>query len=355
MKVDDMLISRFFKNQCTEEEARAVAGYLEAHPERLDELLGLWEDTGEQSSLSVRKKEELLETIIAQAEIKQRRPAFLRSLSIAAALLLILSFGWWMGIGTDNTPKQEKKQGKAPTIYTLVKINYGKEDMKLDIADGSVIYLKPGGELRYPEQLSKQKRDFTLKGVARFKVAEDKSRPFNVYAGGTVTTALGTDFTISSKENEDKVSVLLHSGKVVVRADSSSQLRSMKKTYLLPGNKLLINKANFNVTLIKNGDRPERRREMIGVQGQTELSSTEISFRNQRLDKIFNVLRSDFSAVIRFDKTRFKRMYFTGTFKRNAQTVVLVLNEIALLNHLNIEKRDSIYILKPQSNKQSTN
>ena len=190
-----------------------------------------------------------------------------------------------------------------------------------------------------------------LRGAARFKVAEDKTRPFNVYAGGTVTTALGTDFTISSQENEDKVSVLLHSGKVVVSADSGLQTKGMKRTYLLPGNKLLINKANFSVTLIKNADRPKLKREMMEPHGQTELSATEISFRNQRLDKIFSVLERDFSAVIEFNAAGLKRMYFTGTFKRNARTVALVLNEIALLNHLNIEKRDSVYILKLQSDK----
>ena len=353
MMIDDKLISRFFKNQCTEDEALAVAKYLEAHPEKLEEVLPqkLWDQVEEQSDLSASKKEELLAVITSRAEIKHGRPALFRTISIAASLLLILGLGWWMSIGTQ---KQEKQQVKAVTSYTLVKINYGKEDMQLDIADGSMIYLKPGGEIRYLEQLSKQKRDFTLKGAARFKVAEDKTRPFNVYAGGTVTTALGTDFTISSEE-DDNISVLLHSGKVVVSPDSSVHANGMKKTYLLPGNKLLINKINFSLALIKNADQPLLKSTGIPQNGKTELTDNEISFRNQSLDKIFSVLQSDFSADIQFEKARFKGMYFTGSFKRNGQTVENVLNEIALLNHLNIEKRDSTYILKPQSKKQSTN
>ncbi|SMC57719.1 FecR family protein [Pedobacter nyackensis] len=355
MTIDNILISRFFKNLCTEEEALAVAKYLEAHPEKLDELLphGLWDHMEELSFPSASKKEELLQAITAQAGIKERRPVLIWSLSIAASLLMVLGLGWWMGIGTYKTPDHEKET--AATTYTLVKINFGKEEMKLDIADGSVIYLKPGGEIRYLEQLSKQNRDFKLKGAARFKVAEDKTRPFNVYAGGTVTTALGTDFTISSEEDDDNVSVLLHSGKVVVSADSSVHANGMKKTYLLPGNKLLINKTNFSLALIKNGDQPVLKSEVIEQNGQTELTATEISFRNQSLDKIFNVLESNFSADIQFEKVRFKGMYFTGSFKRNDETVENVINEIALLNHLNVERRDSTYILKPQSKKQSTN
>lgn len=343
--MDNTLLERFFRNQCTEEEALNVVKYLETHPQKLDELFPeqLWLDMETLSVMPADKKETLLQAIFKQAEIKRSRTALIRVLSVAASLLLILGLGWWFGMGT-NRPVQ--LQNKPATAYTLVKINYGREDMKLDVADGSIIYLKPGGEIRYLEQLSKQKRDFKLKGIARFKVAADKTRPFNVYAGGTVTTALGTDFTISSQEEGNKVSVLLHSGKVVVSADSSTRVKGMKKTYLLPGNKLLINKTNFALTLIKKADLQDPGHKLSAPKGQTELSATEVSFRNQSLEKIFRVLQSDFSAVIEFDRAQVAGMYFTGSFKRNAHTVALVLNEIALLNHLNIERRDSTYILK---------
>lgn len=355
MMIDHTLIEKFFRNQCTEEEALRVIEYLEAHPYKLEELLPL-EQPGqieEPFLLPAAKKQQLLASILEQTKPKQNRASLRIGLSVAASLLLVLGLIWWMGrIEDQHIPLQK---GQVVTAFTLVKINYGKEEMALNIADGSVIFLKPGGEIRYLEQLGKKSRDFKLKGTARFKVAEDKLRPFNVYAGGTVTTAVGTDFTVSSPEAEGRISVLLHSGKVVVGPASSINTRRMKKTYLLPGNKLLIDKVNFGLTLIKNADRPSLPPKNLEPKGQTVLSSTEVSFRNQSLAKIFNVLQGDFSADIRFDKAQVKGMYFTGTFKRNEQTVALILNEIALLNHLNIEKRDSVYILTLQSTKQSTN
>jgi transmembrane sensor len=349
MEIDNILLERFFRNQCTEQEALEVSKYLEAHPHRLDEVFPhqLWEDMDEGSEMTADKKDVLLQKILTTLQIKRRPTTLMRMLPFAAAVLIIMGIGWWLGTGTETPDRMETQ---TVTAYTLVKINYGKEDMKLDIADGSIIYLKPGGEIRYLEQLGKQSRDFKLKGVARFKVASDKIRPFNVYAGGTVTTALGTDFTISSQEDGNRVSVLLHSGKVVVQSDSSANGKGMEKTYLLPGNKLLINKANFALALIKDAGRQMPSPKISMPNGQTELSATEISFRNQSLNEIFNVLERDFSAVIEFDKNQLAGMYFTGSFKRNAHTVALVLNEIALLNHLTIEKRDSTYILKPQSN-----
>lgn len=366
MKIDDGLLEKFFLNQCTEEEALEVVSYLEVHPEKLDELLPehLWEDIAEMSLMPAGRKEELLQSISAQIvvpkiDVKQSKlvlpgknpkvigkRAITWGLSVAATLLLVIGLSWWF---SNSKVDISKLPGEKVMAYTLVKINYGKDDMKLNIADGSVIYLKPGGELRYLERLSKKRRDFRLKGVARFKVAADQTRPFNVYAGGTVTTALGTDFTISSQEDGDKVSVLLHSGRVVVSPDSGVNTKGMKRTYLLPGNKLLVNKLNFNLTLIKNGEQFPPDRLLKRPKGQTELSATEISFRNQSLDKIFKVLQSDFSAVIEYDKAQLRGMYFTGSFERNEQTVSRILNEIALLNHLTIEKRDTVYMLKLQS------
>ncbi|SMD05464.1 FecR family protein [Pedobacter africanus] len=355
MMIDNTLIERFFRNQCTEEEALRVVEYLEAHPHKLEELLPV-ELTGQLEEpflLPAAKKQQLLEAILEQTVPQKSNSSLRLGLLVAASLLLVMSLLWWMGRSEDqHVPLQGRE---AATAFTLVKINYGKEEMTLHIADGSVIYLKPGGEIRYLEQLSKKSRDFKLKGTARFKVAQDKLRPFNVYAGGTVTTAVGTDFTVSSPEGEGRVSVLLHSGKVVVGPESSISTARMKRTYLLPGNKLLIDKINFGLTLIKNAEQPSLPLKNIEPKGQTLLSATEVSFRNQSLSKIFNVLQSDFSADIRFDKAQVKGMYFTGTFKRNEQMVPFILNEIALLNHLNIEKRDSTYILTLQSNKQSTN
>jgi ferric-dicitrate binding protein FerR (iron transport regulator) len=353
--IDNILIEKFFLNQCTEEEALRVAEYLEAHPHKLEELLPLElpDRIEEPFLLPAAKKQQLFAAILEQTKPKQNRPSLRIGLLVAASLLLVLGLAWWMGNSEDQQIPLQRRH--SVTAFTLVKINYGKEEMALHIADGSVIFLKPGGEIRYLEQLSKKSRDFKLKGTARFKVAEDKLRPFHVYAGGTVTTAVGTDFTVSSPEGEGRVSVLLHSGKVVVGPDSSINARRMKKTYLLPGNKLLIDKVNFGLTLIKNADRPSLPPKNVEPNGQTVLSSTEVSFRNQSLAKIFNVLQGDFSADIRFDKAQVKGMYFTGTFKRNEQTVALILNEIALLNHLNIENRDSVYILTLQSTKQSTN
>jgi len=356
MTIDNALIGRFLSNQCTEEEALAVSRYLTENPEKLDTLLPqtLWNNIDDKLILlPAAKKAELLKAIRAKLKVSRRRPSWVWSLSAATSLLVIVGLSWLIGKGTNEIAQPKHTVTKTTTAYTLVQINYGKEDLQLHVADGSVIYLKPGGEIRYPEHFGKQKRDFSLKGIARFKVAKDKNRPFNVYAGGTVTTALGTDFTISSVEGSDDVSVFLHTGKVVVSADTNGHRNAMKRTYLLPGNKLRINKVNFNLALIKNADQPAVKRNTVAqAKGQTEITATEISFKNQSLDKIFEVLRTEFAANIEFAKAQFNGMYFTGSFKRNSQTADNILGEVALLNRLEIEIRGTVYIIKRQTKKQ---
>lgn len=343
MKINNILIDKFFSNQCTAEEAEFVISYLQGHPEKLDDFLPeqLWNRETETAAGATFKKEELLQLIKENAGINRKNSRLIFRFSVAASVVVAIGCFLWISNSKKEVAVDVKPILEQHMAYTLVKINYGKEDMLLYTDDGSVISLKPGGEIRYLEHLTKENRDFTLKGTARFKVAKDKQRPFHVHAGGTVTTALGTDFTISAAEPDATVSITLHSGKVVVDAEN----RKMKKVYLLPGNRLLVNKINFNIQLLSSiAQTPATMAE-----GQTELTETKVSFRNQSLDKIFALLGSTFSTPISFNKAEVRGMFFTGSFNRNEQTVQNILNEIALLNHLNIEKRDSVYILTPQS------
>lgn len=117
MKMDNTLLERFFRNQCTEEEALEVVKYLETHPQKLDELFPeqLWQDMEALSVMPADKKETLLQAILKQAAIKQSSTTLVRVLSVAASLLLILGLGWWLGRGTGQ-PVQ--LQNKPATAYT---------------------------------------------------------------------------------------------------------------------------------------------------------------------------------------------------------------------------------------------
>src|SRR5690606_33768852 len=81
-----------------------------------------------------------------------------------------------------------------------------KDVMQITAADGSVIALYPKSEIKFSEHFDPLvTRDFFLKGKAKFSVAKNKDKPFNVHSAGVITTALGTVFIV-----EESTSSITH-------------------------------------------------------------------------------------------------------------------------------------------------
>lgn len=87
----------------------------------------------------------------------------------------------------------------------------------INLADGSVVKLAPGGALAVDFSGS-QRRVSLLRGNAYFDVAHDASRPFQIAASGTTTTVLGTAFEV--RRAEAGVAVAVRRGRVRVACDT---------------------------------------------------------------------------------------------------------------------------------------
>ena len=341
MEITRELILRFFKNQCTAEEATEVANYLALHEELLEEFLPeqSWNETNEQSSeLQEDKKAALLQKIRLRLGISHTRTKSIWWMSAAASILIVGGLLFW-----QNKKPAAIQHPANELVHNLVKMNYGKEEMRLEIIDGSTVILEPGSELRYPEYFKGKDRNFYLKGVARFKVAKDRSRPFKVHAGETVTTALGTDFTVTNRAADQQVIIALHEGRVVVGPENLPDQSKMKVVYLKPGQQLAVNKANLTTELSSMVKASSKMENPVGL---TEISASTISFKNQRLDSIFSTLDKEFATKIYFKAHEVSKLYFTGTFERDSLTAEKILKEIALLNHLKIDKKGDTYHLR---------
>lgn len=90
------------------------------------------------------------------------------------------------------------------------------QSYRLDLPDGSKVYLHPGSRLLYPTAFGKHSRDVKLSGEAYFVIAKDASRPFNVITDRSVTSVLGTEFHLSSCKESDE-SLVLVNGRVRFR------------------------------------------------------------------------------------------------------------------------------------------
>jgi transmembrane sensor len=87
------------------------------------------------------------------------------------------------------------------------------EPQRVDLSDGSVVWLRKGASVSYPDDLKNNPRHIQLDGEAYFEVAHDPAHPFVVETkyGGTVEV-LGTSFGVQT--SQDETVVLVRTGKV---------------------------------------------------------------------------------------------------------------------------------------------
>jgi transmembrane sensor len=126
-------------------------------------------------------------------------------LKIAASLLFLMGSFWAFN---------KFNQSIQPSVAT----NWVRADQgvtkKVELPDGSVVWLSQGSDLIFPAYFNQEKRHVSLKGTAFFEVFHNPNQPFSVsILDGSVVEVLGTKFNINAS-NGDETSVFVESGKV---------------------------------------------------------------------------------------------------------------------------------------------
>jgi hypothetical protein len=104
-------------------------------------------------------------------------------------------------------------------INTLITPNGGQ--YRVQLADGTRVWLNAASSLQYPTSFSGGERSVTLTGEAYFEVAEDAAHPFFVKVNNMTVQVLGTHFNINAYKDEKLFTTTLVQG--AVRVVSGSQ------------------------------------------------------------------------------------------------------------------------------------
>lgn len=126
--------------------------------------------------------------------------------SSAAAAVIIIGFLLW-------TNERKPVTGDM----RLVTAPLGKT-VRVNLPDGSHIWLNAGSALSYPVIFSGKTREVVLReGQAFFDIAHDTTRPFIVHAKTLDITVLGTSFDVKAYKNDPDIKVTVKTGKVGVQ------------------------------------------------------------------------------------------------------------------------------------------
>ncbi len=348
MKKITYLIDKFWDKTATVEERRELLDYLENGNaelrDQMEEEFQLLKEEFSNTNLSRKRAAELFQSIQHTIGIDNTPPHFsvfrkfkpLIQLSAAAVLLFLLT---WSAYKIFYTPAPFSLIDKQTTIFSKIDTIYHSNDrtheQKIVLEDGSIVTLYPGSKLSYRTHFDEHARDINLDGMARFEVARDTLRPFTVLANGYTTTALGTVFTVNTKEY-NRVKVELLSGKVVVRSTPNAHL-AIADTYLLPGDELAIDMSNGQWA-VHNSTSPDKTAKDKFASNQPTTDNDEyLVFNKTPLNEVFVQISKKYEYMIDSEGIDLSNLSFTGSFKQT-DSLSSIMNIICSMNDLEYRK-----------------
>ena len=198
-------------------------------------------------------------------------------------------------------------------IYNELYVPYGKK-FKVELFDGSMVVLNSGSSLKYPVKfLNGMPREVFLQGEAYFQVSKNKEQSFRVHANSLVTEVYGTEFNISSYDNEDKQEVVLVEGSVGVTNMGTDEKNEV------------ILKPNYKAALVNN--EAKIRTKYVEVENYIAWKDNVLLFNNLRFESIIKKLERHYNVSITNTNLELNNNRYTGTFE--SETVEQVLTYLS--------------------------
>lgn len=147
-----------------------------------------------------------------ETSLSGKRSTFFWWKLAAAVLVLVLGAGavWWRMAAPGK--------GDIASLYhkNQVSTKNGSRS-KIEMPDGSTVWLNGGSKLTYTEGFSQGHREVCLQGEAFFDIKKDPGHPFLIQTRQVIIKVLGTSFNVRAYRNEGQTTTTLIQGKVDIQ------------------------------------------------------------------------------------------------------------------------------------------
>ncbi len=230
----NQLLSKYFAGEATPAEEKIVLGFKLENPEEYNIIKTLWE--ADKTTIHTFDTAKAWENIQPKSTKAKPRPIYryLKIATAAAAIILLISV-----LAIQFSAQNNSQPFLTETTTEL------DSTKKVELPDGSIIYLNKNSSLSYPSTFQKDLRAVTLKGEAFFEIARDTERPFRIITNHSEVEVLGTSFNINTNKDQTKVDVA--TGKVKVQSAFNDE-----SAILIPHQSALITKTALKAFPTKN-------------------------------------------------------------------------------------------------------
>jgi ferric-dicitrate binding protein FerR (iron transport regulator) len=277
--------------------------YTKKHPQ----LQNIWEVAGAPFSPDEIDLEKAYRQVMNQVKPRKwhQAPIFVYWQRVAAILMLPLtvSLAYFLLAGGRNQTETASKQ----PVYLEVSTPFGTHT-KMNLPDGSSVWLNAGSLLKYPAVFTPGSRRVYLSGEAYFEVESDKENPFVVETKNVDVEATGTAFNIESYQKDSLITVTMARGEVAVHIEDAPSIA------MRPGEQMEYNVKNDRYE-IRNTDAYKWYAWKDGI----------MVFRNDPLEYVFKKIGQTFNIEIAVKDAAIGKHLYRATFEEESLDEILRL------------------------------
>lgn len=187
---------------------------------------------------------------------------------------------------------------KESIVMQTITVPAGQH-IRLDLPDGTAVWLNSRTTLRYPLSFNKKERKVDLDGEAYFEVAPNQKQRFIVQTKRHNVEALGTKFNVEAYNEQSNFITTLMEGKVRIEDSNNSETSLI----LLPDTKVVFENDKLNIYNVDDYN-PYRWREGL------------ICFRNTSFSDIMKGFEKYYGVTVHIDNDQVNKNNYTGKFRQ---------------------------------------
>ncbi|MBV5315416.1 MAG: DUF4974 domain-containing protein [Prolixibacteraceae bacterium] len=320
----ESLIARYLNGICLPEEQQELKLWIEESPENRNEYLSIKDIWDSSRSQADRAEGQLV--IFYKNQLEKTKKARILWVRYSSAVAAIFAIGLVISL---LIPQEKSSRHQNMQVFS---VPLGSRS-KVLLADGTLVNLNSGSELKYSSDFSDNNRVVSLSGEAFFQVKSDSLYPFVVKTANFDVKVSGTKFNVCTYDENSYSSTTLAEGKIELKIEGSNQNFVIK-----PGEKFELDRKTRKYSL-----------ESADIESEIAWKDGEFIFRNIPFPELVKRLERWYDVKLNYSDKGLQSYAYTGRFK-NQETIWQVLDALRLTSPIDYRKmtfREFTLIYKP--------
>lgn len=303
----EILIAKYFDNNLSAEDTEILLTWInqsKEHKQTFKQLKEIWQATHpvfNPNDIDLAMAEKAVLKRIRKNSNNTYQNVMSWWQKVAAVLLIpMFLFSTYLWINNRKTSALQTTMQEVTALPgTRTKVN---------LPDGSIVWLNSGSTLTYPTFFANNERCTTLSGEGYFSVKTDKSHPFYVNVNNIRVMVTGTELNVEGYRGDSINSVILTNGSVNIITQDNKQIA------LKPNQCFSLNILTQKHTVYA-----------MDAASYSTWKDGILAFRDDPLENVFKRIGRAFNVDIRINNPQLATQKYRATFEGESLQQILDL------------------------------